>query len=36
MLGSSHRLSMTKILKGNVIAQVAAGLPEDIQLIIHG
>lgn len=36
MLGSSHRMSMTKILKGNVIAQVAAGLPEDIQLIIHG
>ena len=36
MLGSSHRMSMAKILKGNVIAQVAAGLPEDIQLIIHG
>ena len=36
MLGSSHRLSMTKILKGDVIAKVAAGLPEDIQLIIHG
>lgn len=36
MLGSSHRLSMAKILKGDVIAQVAAGLPEDIQLIIHG
>jgi amino acid transporter len=36
MLGSSHRMSLTKILKGNVIAEVAAGLPEDIQLIIHG
>jgi len=36
MLGSSHRMSMTKILKGNVIAQVAAGLPEDIRLIIYG
>lgn len=36
LLGSSHRMSMTKILKGDVIAQVAAGLPEDIQLIIHG
>jgi amino acid transporter/nucleotide-binding universal stress UspA family protein len=36
MLGASHRMSMTKILKGDVIAQVAAGLPEDIQLIIHG
>lgn len=36
MLGTSHRMSMTKILKGDVIAQVAAGLPEDIQLVIHG
>ena len=36
MLGSSHRVSMTKILKGDVVAMVAAGLPEDIQLIIHG
>ena len=36
MLGASHRMSMTKILKGDVIAQVAAGLPEDIQLIIYG
>ncbi len=36
LLGASHRLSMTKILKGDVISQVAAGLPEDIQLIIHG
>lgn len=36
MLGASHRLSMTKLLKGNVVEKVAAGLPEDIQLIIHG
>ena len=36
MVGASHRLGMTKLLKGDVIAQVAAGLPEDIQLIIHG
>ena len=36
MLGASHRMGLTKILKGDVIAQVAAGLPEDIQLIIHG
>jgi len=36
MLGTSHRMSMTKILKGDVIGQVAAGLPEDIQLVIHG
>lgn len=36
MLGTSHRLSMAKILKGNVVERVAAGLPEDIQLLIHG
>jgi nucleotide-binding universal stress UspA family protein len=35
MLGASHRVSMAKLLKGDVVAQVAAGLPEDIQLIIH-
>ena len=36
MLGASHRISMARLLKGDVIAQVAAGLPESIQLIIHG
>ncbi len=36
MIGTSHRLSMTKLLKGNVVEKVAAGLPEEIQLIIHG
>ena len=36
MLGATHRLTMTRILKGNVVERVAAGLPEDIQLIIHG
>jgi nucleotide-binding universal stress UspA family protein len=36
MLGAAQRLSMARLLKGDVIAQVAAGLPEDIQLIIHG
>jgi amino acid transporter/nucleotide-binding universal stress UspA family protein len=36
MLGATHRLSMARLLKGNVVEQVAAGLPEDIQLIIHG
>lgn len=35
MLGASHRLSMVKLLKGNVVEKVAAGLPEEIQLIIH-
>ncbi len=36
MLGASHRGGMTKILKGDVIAGVASGLPDNIQLIIHG
>ncbi len=36
MLGSTHRHSMAHLLKGNVIEQVARGLPESIQLIIHG
>lgn len=36
MLGATHRLSMANLLKGNVVSEVAAGLPEDIQLIIHG
>ncbi|MDR3402421.1 MAG: amino acid permease [Chthoniobacter sp.] len=35
MLGASHRLSMSRLLKGNVVEEVARGLPEDIQLIIH-
>ena len=36
MLGAAHRFTMAKLLKGNVVEKVAAGLPEDIQLIIHG
>ena len=36
MLGASHRGSMTRILKGDVIHKVASGLPENIQLVIHG
>jgi amino acid transporter/nucleotide-binding universal stress UspA family protein len=36
MLGASHRMSMARLLKGDVVTQVAAGLPEDIQLVIHG
>ncbi len=35
MLGASHRVSMARLLKGNVIEEVARGLPEDIQLVIH-
>jgi nucleotide-binding universal stress UspA family protein len=36
MLGAAQRHSLARLLKGDVIGQVAAGLPEDIQLIIHG
>ncbi len=36
MLGATHRLSMARLLKGDVVGEVARGLPEDIQLIIHG
>lgn len=36
MLGSSHRLHLTRLLKGNVITEVAKDLPENIQLVIHG
>jgi len=36
MLGTSHRVSLTKLLKGNVVGKVAAGLPDEIQLVIHG
>ncbi|HEV7404022.1 MAG TPA: hypothetical protein VGO11_13875 [Chthoniobacteraceae bacterium] len=35
LLDAAHRFSMAKLLKGSVVEQVAAGLPEDIQLIIH-
>jgi nucleotide-binding universal stress UspA family protein len=36
MLGASHRHSLANILKGNVVAEVARNLPDNIQLIIHG
>jgi len=36
MIGASQRMTLQRILKGSVVATVAAGLPEDIQLIIHG
>ncbi|MEO6788694.1 MAG: universal stress protein, partial [Chthoniobacteraceae bacterium] len=35
MLGSSHRASMARLLKGNVIERVASNLPEEIELVIH-
>jgi nucleotide-binding universal stress UspA family protein len=35
MLGSPHRQTLVSLLKGNVVTEVAAKLPENIQLIIH-
>jgi len=35
MLGAPHRGNLTRLLKGNVVEQVAKALPEDIELIIH-
>lgn len=35
MLGSSHRTKLSRLLKGNVITEVAKDLPENIQLVIH-
>lgn len=36
ILGTSHRLALTSLLKGNVVTEVAKNLPENIQLIIYG
>lgn len=36
ILGATHRGSMTKMLRGNVASEVAASLPDNIQLVIHG
>jgi nucleotide-binding universal stress UspA family protein len=35
LLGASGRQYMTKLLRGNVVTEVASKLPEDIGLIIH-
>ncbi len=35
MLGSTHRTNLARLLKGNVITEVAKNLPENIQLVIH-
>jgi len=35
MLGSSHRATMARLLKGNVIERVASNLPDNIELVIH-
>jgi amino acid transporter/nucleotide-binding universal stress UspA family protein len=36
MLGATHRNTLRHILRGSVVEAVASGLPEDIQLVIHG
>lgn len=36
LLGASHRGAMLNLLKGNVVTDVAASLPESIHLVIHG
>ncbi len=36
MLGAAHRNTLRHLLRGSVAETVASGLPEDIQLIIHG
>jgi nucleotide-binding universal stress UspA family protein len=36
ILGASHRGSLTKMLRGNVASEVAASLPDNIHLLIHG
>jgi nucleotide-binding universal stress UspA family protein/amino acid transporter len=36
ILGSPHRGGLVKLLKGNVVTEVAKNLPENIQLIIQG
>jgi len=36
MLGAPHRRTLVTLLKGDVVTEVAAQLPENIQLLIHG
>ncbi len=36
ILGASHRGAMSKLLRGNVASEVAANLPDNIQLVIYG
>jgi amino acid transporter/nucleotide-binding universal stress UspA family protein len=36
MLGSPHRSGLAKLLRGDVVTEVARSLPENIQLVIHG
>jgi amino acid transporter/nucleotide-binding universal stress UspA family protein len=36
MLGSPHRSALAKLLRGDVVTEVAKSLPDNIQLVIHG
>lgn len=36
ILGSPHRSAVVRLLKGNVVTEVAHNLPENIQLVIYG
>jgi amino acid transporter/nucleotide-binding universal stress UspA family protein len=36
ILGAPHRQTLAKLLKGDVVTEVAKNLPENIQLLIHG
>jgi amino acid transporter/nucleotide-binding universal stress UspA family protein len=36
VLGTPHRHALTRLLKGNVVTEVAKSLPENIQLVIYG
>src|SRR3954453_22404470 len=36
MLGTSHRLTLANLLRGNVVTNIAAQLPDTIRLIIYG
>lgn len=36
MLGAPHRNALAKLLRGDVVTEVARSLPDNIQLVIHG
>jgi amino acid transporter/nucleotide-binding universal stress UspA family protein len=36
MLGAPHRSALAKLLRGDVVTEVARSLPENIQMVIHG
>jgi len=36
MLGAPHRSALAKLLRGDVVTEVARSLPDNIQMVIHG